>query len=106
MLLVDSALTKQLAPRLDTLPFIRWPGGKRWLMPKLQRILTNVRFKRFFEPFLGGGAFYFFFSTSPAILSDLNPELVNTYLHVRDHPNQLLDELRRLHVKESNYTSF
>jgi DNA adenine methylase len=54
---------------------------------------------------LGGGAFYFFFNPRPAILSDINKDLINTYIHVRDHATQLLDELRQLAISKSTYNS-
>jgi DNA adenine methylase len=103
MLLGDCLFNKKLSCLSNTVPFVRWPGGKRWLMPKLQKILTNIRFKRFYEPFLGGGAFYFSFGASPATLADVNAELINAYIHVRDHPTVLLEELRRLKINQATY---
>jgi DNA adenine methylase len=106
MFICDEPLTKKLSPSLDTAPFIRWPGGKRWLVPKMKKILRGLRFKRYFEPFLGGGAFYFSFTPGPAVLSDINKDLVNTYIHVRDHAEQLVAELQRLAINKATYETF
>jgi DNA adenine methylase len=39
-------------------PFLKWPGGKRWLVErKLVYVPANT--KRYIEPFLGSGAVYF-----------------------------------------------
>ena len=39
-------------------PFVKWVGGKRSLLNELLR-RTPDRFNNYYEPFLGGGAFFF-----------------------------------------------
>jgi len=63
-------------------PFLKWAGGKRWLVPLLADILPS-RFHRYFEPFLGSGAVFFHLRPDAAVLSDLNAELIHTYRCVR-----------------------
>lgn len=66
-------------------PFLKWAGGKRWLFtPEFVERLP--KFKRYIEPFLGGGAGFFALEPNSAILSDINPELIELYEVVRDHP--------------------
>jgi DNA adenine methylase len=45
-----------------TKPFLKWPGGKRWLLPTLEQVLTEYPYSytRYIEPFLGGGAVFLF----------------------------------------------
>ncbi|MBI5802352.1 MAG: Dam family site-specific DNA-(adenine-N6)-methyltransferase [Verrucomicrobia bacterium] len=54
-------------------------------------------FKRYVEPFLGGGAVFFrqasVHSGLQAILSDSNVELINCYEGVRDRPDELMRAL-------------
>ena len=71
--------------------FSRWAGGKTWLIPHLREIIGSIEIKHYHEPFLGGGAV--FFNTThhlKAYLSDTNKELINAYLCVRDHPEELI----------------
>src|SRR4051812_24601907 len=46
-------------PREQLAPLIRWPGGKRWLAPRLIPLATPEPGARYFEPFFGGGALFF-----------------------------------------------
>lgn len=71
--------------------FIRYPGGKnRILKYILPYIPTNEMLKgRFIEPFVGGGAVFFALRPKNAILSDLNPELINLYKGIREHPEEV-----------------
>lgn len=59
-------------------PFLKWPGGKRWLVSRHSNLFPK-KYKRFFEPFLGGGAVFFSLLPSQSQLSDSNAELVNAY---------------------------
>lgn len=84
-------------------PFLRWPGGKRWLMPELEEILLGVMVRRYFEPFVGGGAFFYYFDLPKACLADVNNELINTYTQVRDRSAAILRGLRRRRVSARAY---
>lgn len=83
--------------------FLRWPGGKRWLWPFVERILEGVTFERYVEPFLGGGAIFFCLRPPQSLLSDRNEELITTYRMVRDFPAELVDRLKKLPVNEKTY---
>ena len=87
----------------DSLPFIKWLGGKRWLANEISGRICGSRFNRYFEPFLGGGAVFFSLRIKPAILSDINKELVNAYIQVRDNPTLILDRLMTMTVDSRNY---
>jgi DNA adenine methylase len=86
---------------LDCKPFIKWAGGKGQLLPELIDRLPRT-FNKYYEPFLGGGALYFALQVENAYLSDINPDLVNAYLVVKNHVEELIQDLRQ-HVYESNY---
>src|SRR5262249_49476323 len=57
------------------MPFLKWPGGKRWFTTRYSHFLPNS-FRRYIEPFLGSGAVYFHLKPKSAILSDVNSELI------------------------------
>lgn len=78
-------------------PFLKWAGGKGKLLPQLLPLLpSDIKERRYFEPFLGGGALFFSLAPSRALLSDTNSALVNTYVQVRDSVESLIFTLRRL----------
>jgi len=77
-------------------PFLKWVGGKAQLLLKFDRFFpTGV--DRYFEPFVGGGAVFFHlkhrFPQMKASLRDINPELINTYIAVRDSSEELMRRL-------------
>lgn len=73
-------------------PFIKWPGGKAQLLPELSSRLPE-QIGTYVEPFVGGGALFFNTQPAKAILNDSNPKLINLYVSVRDHVEELVDRL-------------
>ena len=61
-------------------PFLKWAGGKTQLLHKINELLP-LSFNRYFEPFLGGGALFFWLNNRgikfEAYLSDNIDELIN-----------------------------
>ncbi len=74
-------------------PFLKWAGGKTQLLDQFEPFFPKT-YGRYLEPFLGSGAVYFRLQPKTAYLSDLNEELHNTYVAVRDSAESLIDELR------------
>ena len=85
------------------LPFLKWPGGKRWLVPTLLTTICRFSFKRYYEPFLGGGALFFALRPLCSVLSDVNRDLINTYLQVKHHPSDLIRKLQSIPVTKKTY---
>lgn len=77
-------------------PFLKWAGGKRWLVAKHSRLFPTIT-NRYIEPFLGSGAVFFHLEPAKAILSDLNEELIDTYLAIRDDSEGVQKALRAHH---------
>jgi DNA adenine methylase len=69
-------------------PFLKWAGGKRWLLQS-EQFTVPANFDRLVEPFLGGAAVFFGLEPERALLSDVNEELIHLYKTVRDHPESL-----------------
>lgn len=86
-------------------PFVRWAGGKTWLLSHISTILNNLHIEHYHEPFLGGGAVFFSLDhTKKAYLSDANSQLINTYIQVRDNPEQLISLFQSMpNTKEDYY---
>src|SRR5712664_3582854 len=83
------------APQQDCSPFLRWAGSKRRLLPVLQTFWTKQH-KRYVEPFAGSACLFFAIRPPKAILGDLNPELIATYIEVKYRIAAVLTELKRL----------
>jgi DNA adenine methylase len=84
-------------------PFVRWAGGKTRLLKHLRPYLPHA-FEKYYEPFLGGGAVFFESgrrARGEVVLADLNDELINLWVAVRDQPLELLDALRNYRGKDS-----
>jgi DNA adenine methylase len=76
-------------------PFLKWPGGKRQLLPELlKRVPAN--FGAYHEPFLGGGAMFFALAPGNAWLGDMNPRLIKTYASVKLSVEPLIERLLAL----------
>ena len=76
-------------------PFLRWAGSKRLLLPNLQKYWTKNH-KRYLEPFAGSARLFFALKPSRAILGDLNPCLIGTYLEIKYRLEGVLQELKLL----------
>lgn len=94
-------------PLTPAAPVVKWAGGKTRLLEQLlsRRPLT---FRRYYEPFLGGGAVYFRLTPSRAVLSDLNPDLMNVYRCVAWNVEAVIKRLedhRRKHSHDHYYAT-
>lgn len=86
-------------------PFLKWAGGKRFLLPELlEYIQLPDEGGTYFEPFLGGGAVFFALEPKRARLSDAAPELIDTYEAVRDSVEDIIRHLSCMkHSKDDYY---
>ncbi len=78
-------------------PFVKWAGGKTQLLSKIHQFIPTD-FKRYFEPFLGGAALFFYLNSNrnhqfEAFLTDINTELINAYLVVKTDIELLIQVL-------------
>lgn len=81
-------------------PIVKWVGGKGRILPQLTPLLPpGVELLRHVEPFAGGAALFFAQQPKRALLSDVNPDLVNTYTCVRDDVGGVIRALSRLAQK-------
>lgn len=88
-------------------PFLRWAGGKRWLVPVIRKLLSRYEFDTYHEPFLGGGAIFFgLFEGEKAVLSDLNSDLINCYEIVKKQPYELISILEKLENSKEQFLRF
>lgn len=82
-------------------PVVKWVGGKRQLLQNISKHVP-VGFSTYYEPFLGGGALLFGLQPPRAVVNDINEELINVYVVIRDHVENLIDNLRK-HENKAGY---
>lgn len=83
-------------------PILKWAGGKQQL---LRRLLPKVPtdYKRYIEPFLGGGALFFALKPLHAVIADSNPELINLYQTTADSVEDLIEVLSGFKTGREEY---
>ncbi len=87
---------------MECKPFIKWVGGKRKLLPELEKRLPQD-FKTYFEPFMGGAALFWQTKPKKAVLLDINQELVNTYQCVQQNVEALILDLQQHYYDKKYY---
>jgi DNA adenine methylase len=87
------------------LPFLKWAGGKRKITPLLSESFPSGFHENegtYFEPFVGGGALALSLGDNSLVgnvpgsrihINDMNPDLVQTYIVIRDALPQLVGKL-------------
>ena len=103
---MKTRITKNENNRSVPHPFMKWAGGKRQLISQMKTYLPK-RFNNYIEPFVGGGALFFYLYRknlirNNAYLIDNNAELINAYRVVRDELDDLIDKLKE-HRNEKSY---
>jgi len=89
-------------------PFVKWVGGKRQLLSQFKNLNLyppegfDPNKNTYFEPFVGGGAVFFDLLPQKAVLSDLNKELVTTYLVIKNNVDNLISSLKK-HKTDKDY---
>lgn len=94
-------------------PLIKWAGGKyrlsEQILPLIESHYDLNSFDTYVEPFLGGGGMLFAVlnqhTFANVIVSDINGELINMYVQVRDSPTAVIGGLRTVEAAYRNFTS-
>jgi len=93
------------APADSASPVLKWAGGKTKLLGEL-RARAPESYRRYFEPFVGGGALFFHLAPDNAVLRDRNADLINVYRCVAWHVEGVIERLvrhRRRHSESYYY---
>ena len=82
-------------------PFLKWAGGKGQLLKEIEKYypFDNEAVTKYAEPFVGGGAVLFDilskYNLEEIYISDINAELINTYVIIREHIEELIALLNK-----------
>ncbi|MHA1291472.1 MAG: DNA adenine methylase [Promethearchaeota archaeon] len=82
-------------------PFVKWAGGKRQLIPQIDKYIPR-EFNKYIEPFVGGGTLFFYLLPQKAILIDNNWDLINCYNVIKNNVEELIRSLKS-HKYEKDY---
>ncbi|MBM4242113.1 MAG: Dam family site-specific DNA-(adenine-N6)-methyltransferase [Euryarchaeota archaeon] len=97
---------------INAKPFLKWAGGKTQLLSEYNKrlpshIIQNRTIKRYVEPFVGGGAMFFFlnrnYNIKESFLFDINKELIITFKVCQNDHRELIDklsEIEKTYLKE------
>ena len=103
-------MAKKVKNRIAAKPFVKWAGGKGALINQLVESLPHdfavQQNITYIEPFVGGGAMLFYMLThypniKRAVINDVNEDLINCYLLIKNNPNKLIVLLRN--IKDEYY---
>lgn len=92
-------------------PFVKWAGGKSGLIASLIPFVPK-NFNSYFEPFVGGGALFFYLKNQKILnskkiyINDKNSQLINAYKQIKINPHEILEELEILNKKHSEETFY
>lgn len=93
---------------LNARPFLKWVGGKTQLLNEFEkRIPDQIRekktIKKYIEPFVGGGALFFYlkakYDIEDSYLFDINKELIVAYKTIQMESKALIDKLEEIENK-------
>lgn len=75
-------------------PYLKWAGGKRQLLPEIEKQLPQ-KFNnyKYYEPFVGAGAVFFDKQPKKAVINDYNAQLILTYKIIRSNISELIEAL-------------
>lgn len=89
-------------------PFLKWAGGKSQLIDEIiaifpEEIIQSKYIENYFEPFLGGGALFFYlksyFKIKKSYINDINPDLILTYRVIQKCPKKLIIQLKEIKME-------
>ncbi|GHT93162.1 site-specific DNA-methyltransferase (adenine-specific) [Spirochaetia bacterium] len=87
-------------------PYLKWAGGKRQLLPEIRKQLpANINDLTYYEPFVGAGAVLFDLQPKKAVINDFNTELILTYRVIKDHVEEIIQELKK-HKEHNDETYY
>ena len=85
-------------------PIIKFVGGKSQMLDTIKELLPE-NYNRYYEPFLGGGAVLLELNPKEAYVNDINSELINMYIQVREDVEGVIRELSKFDECHESYTN-
>lgn len=83
-------------------PVLKWAGGKTQLLPQLLASMPST-YKKYLEPFIGGGALFFSLESKRSVIGDNNAELINLYKCLVSSAGEISDELSEMPITSDDF---
>ncbi len=81
-------------------PIVKWSGGKG---DEIESFIKYIpKFDTYVDPFMGGGALYFYLNPQKAIINDIHVELIKLYKAVGNGDRLKIKEFMDLHPNEED----
>ena len=98
---------RMISENFEAKPFLKWAGGKSQLLEEIRTYYPQT-IEKYCEPFVGGGAVLFDvlsnFSPKEVLINDINGELTNCYIQIRDNVEPLLELFSNWQTEYQNTT--
>jgi DNA adenine methylase len=76
-------------------PFVKWAGGKKQLLAQLIARMPEYS-GTYYEPFIGGGAMLLALQPQRAVMNDVNVQLLNIYIQLKQNAENVIAEVEKL----------
>lgn len=76
-------------------PILKWAGGKTQLLSAITDRFP-LEYKTYYEPFIGGAALLLNVAPKKAVINDVNKQLVNLYVQIRDNVEEVISIVNAL----------
>ena len=87
-------------------PLLKYVGGKA---RELKYILSEIPsdYDKYIEPFVGGGALYFYLEPNKAIINDINSKLIDFYIGIKEDYDIIRQQIDKLEIiYQDNWKEF
>jgi DNA adenine methylase len=81
---------------------LRWAGSKKQILPSIKKY-WNDEFERYVEPFCGSASLFFDIRPRKASLSDINGDLINTFVQLQSNHASVANKLAYLPTDKESY---
>lgn len=79
-------------------PVLKWAGGKTQLLDSIAMRMPHT-YNRYFEPFVGGGAVFLSTAPTQVFINDINRQLINVYIQLKENVKDVLSIVNELDEK-------
>jgi DNA adenine methylase len=82
-------------------PIIKWSGGKTDEISSFIHHLPE-KYDTYIEPFVGGGALYFYLSPQKSVINDVHTELIDLYNSIKDGNSKEIYNFMKVNSNDEN----